>query len=315
MVTITIDRLRRLAPRGRPDILAAVAAGGGVLDQYDITTPSRIAHFLAQIAHESAGFRTTEEYASGAAYEGRKDLGNVKPGDGRRFKGRGLIQLTGRANYQAYGERLGVDLVRSPERAAEPALSLRIACEYWRAKGLNGLADRDDVVGITKRINGGTNGLADRKALLAKAKAIFAGTPVAGAGIGQPVLELQRDLVALGYDIALDGIDGAETDKAVRDVQRRAGIKVDGIAGPATRDAIRRLLERRPATGAPPAEKTALDALKTPEGLATAGGIATTALGAATNPGPLQWALAAVVVVVLVVAVVFLVRRLRREDS
>lgn len=98
-------------------------------------------------------------------------------------------------------------------------------------------------------------------------------------------------------------------------MQRRAGIKVDGIAGPATRDAIRRLLEGRPATGAAPPEKTALDALKTPEGLATAGGIATTALGAAANPGPLQWALAAVVVVVLAVGVVFLVRRLRRAEA
>lgn len=315
MVTLTVDQLRRLAPGGRADIITAIAAGGPVLDAHAITTPSRICHFLAQIAQESDGFKVTAEYASGAAYEGRRDLGNVKRGDGKRYKGRGLIMLTGRANYRAYGTTLGLDLEGRPELAADPATALRIACAYWREKGLNALADRDDVKAITRRINGGTNGLKVRKAYLARARAIWGGMPVAGPAGGPGVRALQGDLVALGYDLAVDGINGPKTRAAIRAVQARAGIKVDGIAGPATNAAIRARLANRTAIGAAPADRTVLDALKTPEGMATAGGIVTTMVGAASSPGPLQWAVAAAVVAGLAVGIGFLVRRLRREAA
>lgn len=130
----------------------------------------RLAHFLAQLIHESGSFRYMEEIASGQAYEGRKDLGNVQPGDGKLFKGRGPIQITGRANYRRYGKKIGIDLERHPEIAALPSIGLHLALEYWKANGLNTLADADNVLGITKLINGGTNGLADRKAHLAKVK-------------------------------------------------------------------------------------------------------------------------------------------------
>jgi predicted chitinase len=143
---------------------------------YGIDTPLRAAHFLAQACHESAHFRVLHEYASGSAYEGRKDLGNVYAGDGKRYKGRGIFQLTGRANYRAYGKLLSLDLENNPELAANPENSVRIACEYWKQKGLNGWADRDDVNEITRRINGGYNGLQDRKNCLAKAKANLSGT-------------------------------------------------------------------------------------------------------------------------------------------
>lgn len=137
-------------------------------------SPLRLAHFFAQLAHESGGFRYMEEIASGQAYEGRADLGNVQPGDGKRFKGRGPIQLTGRANYRLFGRALGLDFEAHPEIVALPSIGLLAACHYWRMRGLNDLADADDVVAITKRVNGGTNGLADRQAYLAKAKALFA---------------------------------------------------------------------------------------------------------------------------------------------
>ena len=126
----------------------------------------RLIHFLAQLAHESGNFRYMEEIASGAAYEGRKDLGNTQPGDGKRFKGRGPIQLTGRANYRRYGQQLGIDFENNPAIVAIPSVGLLVACKFWSDNGLNELADKDDVVSITKRINGGTNGLADRKAKL-----------------------------------------------------------------------------------------------------------------------------------------------------
>ena len=130
----------------------------------------RLIHFLAQLAHESGNFRYMEEIASGVAYEGRKDLGNTQAGDGKRFKGRGPIQLTGRANYRKCGQQLGIDFENNPEIVAIPSMGLMVACKFWSNNGLNALADQDDVLTITRRINGGTNGLADRKAHLAKLK-------------------------------------------------------------------------------------------------------------------------------------------------
>lgn len=128
--------------------------------------PARETHFLAQIAHESGGFRYVRELASGEAYEGRDDLGNTEPGDGVRFKGRGLIQITGRANYADCGAALGLDLLAAPELLEEPVNAARSAGWYWESRGLNELADRGDARAITRRINGGLNGLQDRLSYL-----------------------------------------------------------------------------------------------------------------------------------------------------
>lgn len=140
----------------------------GILD-----TGLRLAHFMGQCAHESGGFRYMEEIASGQAYEGRKDLGNVVPGDGRRYKGRGPIQLTGRANYRAFSREVGIDFESHPEIVAFPSIGLMAAVRYWNSRNLNTLADADDLVGVTRKINGGTNGLEDRKAQTAKAKGLI----------------------------------------------------------------------------------------------------------------------------------------------
>jgi len=127
----------------------------------------RFIHFMAQLTHESGNFRYMEEIASGKAYEGRKDLGNIHAGDGVRYKGRGPIQLTGRANYRKYGQQLGIDFENNPQIVAMPSMGLMVACKFWSDNGLNVLADKDDVVAVTRRINGGTNGLEDRKKHLA----------------------------------------------------------------------------------------------------------------------------------------------------
>lgn len=139
-------------------------------DKFDINAPLRMAHYLAQVAHESAELKYTKEIASGWAYEGRKDLGNIHKGDGMRYKGRGLIQITGRANYMAYKEFCGYDVVSRPELLEQPLGAVKSSMWYWQQHGLNELADRDDLASITKRINGGMNGYTSRKIYLLKAK-------------------------------------------------------------------------------------------------------------------------------------------------
>lgn len=139
--------------------------------RYGISTPLRLAHWLAQVGHESGELRYTEELASGRAYEGRKDLGNTEPGDGIRFKGRGLIQLTGRRNYSKYMGAIGKEL--EPQELSELPWCVDSAGWFW-TKGsgmnLNSLADRDNLVAITRRINGGLNGFRHRERLLKQSK-------------------------------------------------------------------------------------------------------------------------------------------------
>lgn len=204
MKLVTASVLRAIAPRfsGAPaqrqsQIIDAIAGDfTSILNEYEINTELRVAHFLAQIIHESAGLQTTEEFASGAAYEGRVvGLGNTAPGDGKRYKGRGVLQLTGRGNYRRYGKILGLDLEGQPHMAAEPLISLRIACVYWRDRNINPLCDADDLVAVTRKVNGGTNGLTDRGRYLAKAKAVLAAAasapaaPVALAGFAIPAAD------------------------------------------------------------------------------------------------------------------------------
>lgn len=130
--------------------------------EFAINTKLRIAAFLAQLAHESGELRYMQELASGVKYEGRKDLGNTQPGDGPRYKGRGPIQLTGRANYRKYGELLRLPLEDHPEMAASPQVGFRVAGCFWSVTGCNHLADTGNMRAITKKINGGYNGLTHR---------------------------------------------------------------------------------------------------------------------------------------------------------
>ena len=178
MITIQATSLASLSPqnaksaRGAQQKTITTAAAPALnenLAAAGIDTELRIAHFLAQTCEESDGFCTTEEYASGEAYQGRVDLGNTHPGDGVRFKGRGLIMITGRYHYTQYGKLLGLPLVDKPTLAADPVNAVSIAIAYWNDHGLNDFADKDDIETITRRINGGLNGLATRQIYLVRA--------------------------------------------------------------------------------------------------------------------------------------------------
>lgn len=196
---ITAAKLRAFAP-------AADLNLASILDReckaFGITTPRRVAHFLGQISHESAGFKHVEENlnysalrlcqvwpsrfpnAAAAAscarnpealannvYGGR--MGNTKPGDGWLFRGRGYIQLTGRENYTKFAKITGLDLVNNPDLAAQPGAAVRIAAAYWADRGCNELADKDDISTITRKINGGQNGMIDRRLQVERAKKIW----------------------------------------------------------------------------------------------------------------------------------------------
>lgn len=211
--------IRRISPRAKAKIVSGLAESmPNLIKIADLKTRLRQAHFLAQVAKESDGFTTTIEYASGAAYEGRKDLGNVKPGDGRRFRGHGLIQLTGRGNHTRMSKILGVDFVADPKLAAEFPWAALTAAIFWRDHRLNDYADQDNIVAITRRVNGGLNGLEDRKRYLARAKAELDDVKLAQARL--------RDLkYPLG---AIDGNAGPLTRSAIRDFQDANSLPVTG---------------------------------------------------------------------------------------
>lgn len=176
-----IDRAQMLAS----PITDAMAA-------YDISTPTRQAAFLPNVGHESGGLKWMVEIwgptEAQKRYEGRADLGNNQPGDGFTFRGRGLLQTTGRANYRALTRRLKArlgdltpDFEVSPELLAQPKWAAISAADFWNMKGLNALADAGDFYGIVKRINGGLNGIEERTRLWNAAKVALAGVTDAQA--------------------------------------------------------------------------------------------------------------------------------------
>ena len=182
---MTDDQLKAIMPRlpaaKRAAFLPFLQAA---MTEFQISNPAREAAFAAQLAHESGQFRFMEEIWGPTDAQRRYEpssslaakLGNTETGDGKRFKGRGPIQITGRANYTRFGGLLDVDLVSAPERAAQPELAFRIAGLFWMTKKLNELADQvsaDAFKEITRRINGGFNGLADREEYYAVARMVL----------------------------------------------------------------------------------------------------------------------------------------------
>lgn len=160
---ITKEQLKAIMPHASTaNVDKYHAPLNDAMERFAINTPVRQVMFLAQLAHESGCLKYSQEIASGAAYEGRKDLGNDQPGDGVKYKGRGPIQITGKANYRELSKVLGVDFLAKPELLEGPIYGAFAAGWFWSTRGLNELADAGNFLKITKRINGGTNGWADR---------------------------------------------------------------------------------------------------------------------------------------------------------
>lgn len=175
---ITTQQLLQILPSAGAKAGVFAPVLNTAMQRYQIVGNKRVAAFIAQIGHESGQLVYVREIwgptPAQAKYEGRKDLGNTVAGDGFKYRGRGLIQITGRANYAACGEALGLDLINHPELLEQPQYACLSAAWFWATNGLNTLADADKFEAITRRINGGLNGQADRLKLWSKATAVLA---------------------------------------------------------------------------------------------------------------------------------------------
>lgn len=175
-MSLTQQQLLQILPNARPVAGVFVPVLNTAMQRYQIVGRKRVAAFIAQLGHESGQLRYVREIwgptPAQAKYEGRVDLGNTQAGDGSKYRGRGLIQITGRANYAACGEALGLNLITQPELLELPQYAAMSAAWFWKQNGLNDLADRDQFNTITRRINGGLNGLQDRLDIWSRARAV-----------------------------------------------------------------------------------------------------------------------------------------------
>jgi len=175
---ITEQQLLQILPNAGRQAGVFVSAMNTAMNRYGIVGTARATAFIAQVGHESGQLRYVREIwgptKQQLTYEGRADLGNIVKGDGSKYRGRGLIQITGRANYGACGEALNLNLINNPELLELPQHAAMSAAWFWSTKGLNTLADQGEFTKITRRINGGLTGLADRLQLWERAKKVLA---------------------------------------------------------------------------------------------------------------------------------------------
>lgn len=281
-----VDIVRQVAPKALPNYMQAFEEGDATFAEFGIDTPLRIAHLLAQMLHECGMGQITFENMSYRAPRimeifgvGRhsaavtadeaprlagnpealaervyglgnprkaKELGNTRPGDGFRYRGGGMLQTTGGANYKRMGDLVGADFHGDPNLIVDARFALKPALFEWRQGKLNAAADRNDINTITRVINGGFNGLEDRRKLFTRIFALLqnGGAKADPADAAKPdasTKRLQQDLNDLGADpkLVVDGDYGAATRKAVKAFQEINKLEADGIAGPVTREMIR----------------------------------------------------------------------------
>jgi putative chitinase len=286
MTINSIDAVNRIAPRARENYREAIRQGGPLFGQHGITTPLRMAHFLAQALHETGGFTVLRENmnysqarlikifgvnhhsaavtaAEAAQLAGHpeaiaervyglgnrrkaRELGNTQPGDGFRYRGNGVLQMTGRGNHRLMGTACGVDFEGNPDLAIAPEHALKPALHEWTKHNLNSFADKGDIRTITRRINGGLIGLPERKSWFDRIWPLLKAAdqpaePRVARDVEDGVRWLQEALNDLGADpkLVVDGRHGPATRRAVKRFQAAVGIRADGIAGPITRAAIK----------------------------------------------------------------------------
>jgi putative chitinase len=285
-----IDTVIRIAPKAHINYLEAIRRGDSLFEQHEIITSLRLSHFLAQALHETGGFRILREnmnfsaarlieifginrhsaavtaaeaemlardpeaiaervYGLGNPRKSR-ELGNIQPGDGFRYRGNGVLQTTGRSNHRRMGAACGIDFEGNPDLVTAPEHALKPALQAWTESHLNILADKNDIRTITRRINGDFIGLADREAWFNKiwplVKDVNQPDELWKAGDEDDHVKwLQQALNDLGADpeLVVDGRNGPATRQTVKDFQAAAGIKIDGIAGPVTEAAIKQRLD------------------------------------------------------------------------
>lgn len=261
---ISAAKIRSMAHPWKPsDVMIAALVSA---DYSKLETGLEMAHWMAQMCHESMGFTALHEnlnysqarlrqifpkyfsvaqakaYArkpqaiANRAYANRLGNGSEASGDGWRYRGRGLTHLTGKANYREAGRYLGIDLVKEPDLAADPEIAVRIAIWFWESRGCGNQAIRDNVRGVTRLINGGQNGIAQRIKLTIKAKTMFLtevqeNRMLSLGARGGKVDDFQKTLYDLGYTFIgkADGVFGPLTERAVKTFQRDHGLTETGI--------------------------------------------------------------------------------------
>ncbi len=283
-----LNRIRPIIPNALSNYTEAIRQGGALFDNAGITTPLRMAHFLAQALHETGRFTVLREnmnyseqqlckvfgvghhsaavtheeafdlahhpqqiaervYGQGNPHKAQ-ELGNTEPGDGFRYRGNGILQMTGRGAHRRVGQACSVDFEGRPELATAPEHALKPALQEWTEGGCNGLADKNNIRAITLKINGGFNGFPERKVLFDRLLPLLqTGAQPDGAGeADDDVKSLQRDLnilVPRRPPLVVDGRVGPATERAVREFQTAAGIVSDGIPGPVTLATIKLKLD------------------------------------------------------------------------
>jgi len=268
--------LKRILPQNR-DPVKLHDAMMRIFPKYDIVTNERIAMFLGQCAHESGQFnimtenlnysaagllKTFKKYYNPAlanaharnpekianhVYANRMGNGPESSGDGWKFRGHGFIQLTGRSNHTSFYNSLGLGIDAGLAYIKTLDGALESSCWFWKTNGLNAFADRIDIEGATRRINGGTNGLKDRIGYVRKALLVLEEdgkssvnpaptkrTVLRFGDKGEDVFELQQKLTKAGFRVSIDGDFGKGTKAAVEQFQTMNKLTADGVAGPKT---------------------------------------------------------------------------------